>query len=146
MTKDLRFSQDSAPVSSDPGAVDGGPEVEDAAIPEDAFYNPDDPIAHTEGVIPEDAIFSPDGPIARQDEGVEGIVTGMAGEAEEHAVVGGDLAWQIRRTSNILESLSHALREQGMEALRVHPETEPMDAMLRSFVAGFLVGRLEGRE
>jgi hypothetical protein len=33
-----------------------------------------------------------------------------------------------------------------MEALQVHPETEPMDAMLRSYIAGYLVGRTDAEE
>ncbi len=35
------------------------------------------------------------------------------------------------------------LRERGVEALRTHPEMEPLDGMLRGLVAGFLLGRQE---
>ena len=33
-----------------------------------------------------------------------------------------------------------------MEALRVHPDTAPMDAMLRSYIAGYLVGRDDSQD
>ncbi len=131
-----------------------GPEGEDETsqagageIPEDAIFNPDDPIVRAEGEIPEDAIFSPDEPIARREPGLsKGVAAGIRGGGGRRKPWEGDLAWQIRRTSHLLESLAHALREQGMEALRVHPETDAMDAMLRAFVAGYLVGRLDIRE
>ncbi len=143
MNEDSRLPRGAVPDAHGPtaGGFDSGEEA--SSIPEDAFYNPDDPIVAVEGAIPDDAIFSPDDPITRGDDGEEGVVTGMDGETDEETRSGGDLTWQIRRTSNILESLAHALRDQGMEALRIHPETEPMDAMLRSFVAGYLVGRTD---
>lgn len=126
---------------------EGASEAGGGEIPEDAIFNPDDPIARPEGEIPEDAIFSPDEPIVRREPGASpGVVTGVGSAGVRRKPWEGDLAWQIRRTSHLLESLAHALREQGLEALRVHPETDPMDAMLRAFVAGYLVGRLDIRE
>lgn len=119
-----------------------GVEEEDTTIPEDAFYSPDDPIASSEGDIPEDAIFSPDDPLTRTEDR-EGEVTGIGGSAAPPPQKGRGLAWELRYTADLLKALERDLREHGMEALRVHPDTEPMDAMLRSFVAGFLVGRLE---
>lgn len=115
---------------------------EHGAIPEEAFYSPDDPISRREGGVPEEAFFSPDDPIAGRGR-EEGVVTGMAGRAEREMESGGDLTWQIRYISNVLESLAQALREQGIEALRIHPDSDPVDAMLRSFVAGYLVGKTD---
>ncbi len=121
----------------------GGPDPEgDSRIPEDAFFSPDDPIVLNEGEIPEDAIFSPDDPLTRSDDG-EGIVTGIGGITEKDTSEGRGLAWEIRHTADILDRLSRELHENGLAALRVHPETEPMDAMLRSFVAGYLVGQMD---
>jgi hypothetical protein len=115
------------------------------AIPDEAFFSPDDPITQAEGDIPDDAIFSPDEPLIRSDEG-EGVVVGMGGGDDRDYRKGKGLAWEIRNTSAIMESLAKELNEKGMEALRVHPDTVPMDAMLRSYVAGYLVGRLDGEE
>jgi hypothetical protein len=116
--------------------------AEDGAIPEEAFYSPDDPISRREGGIPEEAFYSPDDPIAVR-EREEGEVTGMAGRAEREMGSGGDLTWQIRYISNVLEGLAQALRKQGVQALRIHPDSDPVDAMLRSFVAGYLVGKTD---
>jgi hypothetical protein len=99
-------------------------------------------------VIPDEAIFSPDDPILRVGE-ERGVVTGMGGEDRGlDAPIGrmGDLAWEIRHAANIMSGLAEALKEQGMEALKVHSETEPMDAVLRSFIAGYLVGRTDAEE
>ncbi len=120
-------------------------ELEDSSIPEDAFFSPDDPIADSEGEIPEDAIFSPDDPLIQSEAG-EGVVTGMGGWAAGPPPDGRGIEWEIRRTADLLKSLERNLREHGMEALRVHPEVEPMDAMLRSFIAGYLVGSMEGED
>lgn len=115
-------------------------EADPTSIPDPPDGSGTDPLAPTEGEIPEDAIFSPDDPILIN-EVVEGVVTGMAGRSEIDTGAAGDLAWEIRHTANIMNALSKALKEQGMEALKLHPETEPMDAVLRSFVAGYLVGK-----
>ena len=138
-------SPDPSPEEAEAMAAKGEFHEEDGDLPPDALFHPDDPIATAEGDIPPDAFFSPDDPIVRTFEG-EGVVTGMAGASNEFLPTGRDMAWQIQRTANILESLADALRENGMEALRVHPDTDPMDGMLRSFVAGYLVGRLDIRE
>lgn len=111
-------------------------------IPDDAFYSPDDPIAQAEGEIPEDAIFSPDDPLTRTPDG-EGVVTGMDLDDGRRAGRGKGLAWEIRATASLLERFGRELRDQGMEALKVHPEMAPMDAMIRAFVAGYLVGRTD---
>ncbi len=113
-----------------------------ADIPEDAFYSPEDPITGAEGDIPEDAIYSPDDPITRA-EPMEGVVTTMSGLNVSRISGEGDLRWEIRHAANIIEALARNLKEHGMEALRIHPETEPVDAMLRSYIAGYLVGRTD---
>jgi len=131
--------EDVAPV----GLEEGDDEV--MSIPDDAFFSPDDPIGRSEGDIPDDAIFSPDGAIGRLDEG-EGVVMGMGGGDDRDYGKGRGLAWEIRNTATLMETLARELREQGMAALRVHAQTQPMDAMLRSYVAGFLVGRMDEEE
>lgn len=131
-----------------PGPEEEGrvPEAAAGEIPDDAIFDPDGPIVQPQGEIPDDAIFDPDEPIVRRDSSVqEGVVTGIGGGGARRERWEGDLAWQILRTSHLLESLAQALREHGMEALRIHPQTDPMDAMLRAFVAGYLVGRLDVR-
>lgn len=146
MIRNPRFPDDAGSEDADVAAPDGsGKEEKDTTIPEDAFYSPDDPIALSEGEIPEDAIFSPDDPLTRSEDG-EGVVTGIGGSALRPPQKGRGLAWELRYTADLLKRLERDLREHGMEALRIHPDTEPMDAMLRSFIAGFLVGRMEGEE
>jgi len=142
MTEESKF-----PVGTEPEGSEGvaSVDVEEGdssatAIPDDAFFSPDGPIARPEGDIPREAIFSPDDAIGLTDDG-EGVVRGMGGEGAGDSGRGMGLDWEIRNTSRIMETLAKDLREQGMEALRVHPDTAPMDAMLRSFVAGFLVGK-----
>ena len=130
-----------APTADPAGDLDED-EVLGADIPEDAFYSPDDPIVRAEGEIPDDAIYSPDEPLTRSEE-LEGVVTTMSGLAASELGGGGDLQWEIRRVTHMMEALARDLKEHGMEALKVHPETEPMDAMLRSYIAGYLVGRTE---
>lgn len=101
-----------------------------------------------EGVIPEEAMFSPDDPILKEGE-ERGVVTGMGGEgipSDRPLDQIGDLAWEIRHAANIMNGLATALKEHGMEALKVHSDTEPMDAVLRSFIAGYLVGRTDPEE
>jgi len=117
----------------------------DSAFPDEALISPDDPISPVEGDIPEDAIFPPDGPIARK-EPSEGIATGMSGADDPTLRVTSGVIWEIRHTADLLRNLERTLRERGVEALQIHPDVEPMDAMLRSFIAGFLVGRLEGKK
>ena len=121
------------------------PETESAPIPPEAIFSPDDPIAQPVGEIPEDAIYFPDEPILIN-EVVDGVVTRMSGEDHGDSTVAGNLAWEIRHAANIMNALSRALRERGMEALKLHSETEPMEAALRSFVAGYLVGRMDLRD
>jgi hypothetical protein len=101
-----------------------------------------------EGGIPQEAIFSPDEPIVREGE-ERGVVTGMSGvDVRDEAAQGGggDLAWEIQHAAHIMTGLAKALQDQGMDALKVDPETEPMDAVLRSFIAGYLVGRTDSPE
>jgi hypothetical protein len=130
--------------SSFPEGVETG-DGSGKAIPDEAFFSPDDPITQAEGAIPNDAIFSPDDPLIRSDDH-EGVVVGMGGGDDRDYRKGKGLAWEIRNTAAIMEALARELNEKGMEALRVHPDTVPMDAMLRSYVAGYLVGRLDGEE
>jgi hypothetical protein len=145
MNEDPRRPEALPSKSADALAPDFDPEGSDAEIPEDAFYSPDDPIAQREGAIPADAFFSPDDPIFRSGP-VEGVVTTMSGISVGEMRGKGDLRWEIRHAANIMDALARDLKERGMEALRVHPETEPMDAMLRSYIAGFLVGRTDTQE
>ncbi len=101
-----------------------------------------------EGVIPEEAMFSPDDPILKVGE-ERGVVTGMGGEdrpSDPSLERVGDLAWEIRHAANIMKGLATSLKEHGMDALKVHSDTEPMDAVLRSFIAGYLVGRTDPEE
>jgi hypothetical protein len=141
MNEDPRPLEDLAAEAARSVAPEGEQEEGDAIIPEDAFYSPDDPIAVAEGDIPDDAIYSPDEPILREDT-EEGVVTDMGGSTAQRLQATG-LAYEIRKTARILEILGRDLEEHGMEALRIHPETDPMEAMLRSFVAGYLVGQEE---
>lgn len=121
------------------------PEPESSPIPPEAIFSPDDPIAQPVGEIPEDAIYSPDDPILIK-EVVDGVVTRMSGKEHGDPRASGNLAWEIRHAANIMNALSQALRERGVEALKLRPETEPLDAILRSFVAGYLVGRTDRRD
>lgn len=111
-------------------------------IPAEAVYSPDDPIAKEEGEIPLDAIYFPDDPIL-VNKAVDGVVTGMAGNSRPDAGGEGDLSWQIQHAARIMNALSKALKEQGLEALKVDPDIEPIDAVLRSFVAGYLIGKTD---
>lgn len=147
MTQDSRPAEEHPAKESPEAGPDAipeepGSEEEGSSLPQDALYSPEDPIATPEGEIPDDAIFSPDDPLTRS-EGGEGVVTGMGGSTDGTARKGRGLEWELRYTADLLKNLERGLREQGMEALRVHPDVEPMDAMLRSFIAGFLVGRME---
>jgi len=110
-------------------------------FPKDAFFSPDDPIARAEGEIPEDALFSPDDPLKTAP--LEpGVVTRLSGKAGRSPDRPRSLVWRVRLTADLLERLAKDLREQGLEALKVHPESERMDAIIRSFVAGYLVGQM----
>ena len=140
----------SPPEALDPeGGEPVAPELDmediEAVIPDDAFYSPDDPIARPEGAIPDEALYSPDDPIGRSEVG-EGVVTTMSGLSVGEMGGEGDLYWEIRHAANIMDALARDLKEHGMEALKIHPETEPMDAMLRSYIAGYLVGRTDYEE
>jgi len=110
-------------------------------FPEDAFFSPDDPIARPEGEIPDDALFSPDDPLKREPP-EDGVVTHLSGRADRVPDKPRSLVWRVRLTADLLERLAKDLREQGLEALKVHPESERMDAIIRSFVAGYLVGQM----
>ena len=146
MTGNPRLPDDPDAEEADAAVPDGtGAEEEDTTLPENAFYSPDDPIARSEGEIPADAIFSPDDPLTRSED-EEGEVTGIGGSSVRPPQTGRDLVWELRYTADLLKALQRDLREHGMEALRIHPDTEAMDAMLRSFIAGYLVGRMEGEE
>jgi len=116
-------------------------EVEDP-IPHHAFYSPEDPIARSEGEIPREALFSPDDPLKRSDPS-EGVVTRLDGGVGTSPDEVSSLSWKLRTTADLMEALARDLREHGLGALKVRPDTEPMDAMIRSFVAGYLVGKLE---
>ena len=119
---------------------------ENGALPDGALIMPDEPIRHSARGVPEAAFISPDEPMVRSE--AKGVVTGIAGMSEKKKVSARNLAagsrdWNIRHAADILDQLSTDLREQGVEALRTHPEMEPMDSMLRGLVAGFLLGRQE---
>jgi hypothetical protein len=144
MTEDSRIPDNDEAEVAEVVAPEGAAENADreVSIPDDAFFSPDGPIALAEGDIPPDAFYSPDDPLAADDDG-EGIVTGMDGVDARNLGKGRGLLWEMMNTAAIMERLGRDLREHGMGALKVHPETEPMEAMLRSFVAGFLVGQIE---
>ena len=116
-------------------------ETEDS-VPQSAFYSPDDPIASPEGDIPPEALFSPDGPL-RIDEPEEGVVTRLSGRPTRSMDKPRSLTWRVRLTADLLEALSRDLKERGLEALKIHPKSERMDAVLRSFIAGYLVGQMD---
>ena len=147
MSEESKLPEGTEPQAPQAVAPEGVQEGDDEGvpIPHDAFFSPDDPIVRSEGDIPDDAIFSPDDPLTRSDGG-EGVVTGMAGTRGQAQGKGRGLAWEIQNTAKLMDTLARELRGQGMEALKLRPETEPMDAMLRSFVAGFLVGRMDEEE
>ncbi len=145
MPENARPPEEHARVASRPPEGEESEDLGAAPIPPEAIFSPDDPIARAEGEIPEDAIYSPDDPILIN-EVVDGVVTRMSGKEHGDSAAAGDLTWEIRHAANIMNALSRAMRERGMEALKLHPETEPMDAVLRSFVAGYLVGRTDLRD
>ena len=132
------------PILEEPGIVgsDSDAEEGDVQIPDDAFFSPDDPIVRAEGDIPDDAIFSPDGPITQEEMG-EGVVTGIGGSEDREARMVGSLAYELHQAASIMETLARALKEQGVDALRVTPETQPVEAVLKSFLAGYFVGRTD---
>jgi hypothetical protein len=142
MADEPRIPEGDDAEAPDPEAPLEEDQEETSEIPDDAFYSPDDPIAQAEGEIPDDAIFSPDDPLTRTPDG-EGVVTGMNLEDKHKMGRGKGLAWEIRATASLLEQLGRELRDQGMAALKVHPEMAPMDAMIRGFVAGYLVGQTD---
>ena len=144
MIEDSRPSESQASTDGQIFASDTDAEDEGSAIPDDAFFSPDDPIATAEGDIPDDAIFSPDDPIF-QDDPEEGVVTDMGGSTAQRLRATG-LAWEMRKAADTLEALSRDLKERGMEALKVYPDTEPMAAMLRSYIAGYLIGSADDEE
>jgi hypothetical protein len=147
MTEESKIPDTGKVQAPDTATPQGGVFSDDSEvpIPDGAFYSPDDPIASSEGDIPDDAFFSPDDPLTLETGG-EGVVTGMGGADDQSMGKGGGLVWEIMNTAALMERLGRDLRDHGMEALRVYPETEPMDALLRSFVAGFLVGKMEEEE
>mgnify|MGYP001828392851 CR=1 FL=1 len=116
------------------------PEGDDAEVPDPEASLEEDQEDTSE--IPDDAFYSPDDPLTRTPDG-EGVVTGMNLEDKHKMGRGKGLAWEIRATASLLEQLGRELRDQGMAALKVHPEMAPMDAMIRGFVAGYLVGQTD---
>jgi len=141
MSQDPGSSGTHPPGEAEGATGEDGAEVEDS-IPDHAFYSPEDPIARAEGEIPREALFSPDDPLKRSDLS-EGVVTRLDGRVDHSPDEASSLSWKVRMTADLMEALARELREQGLGALKVRPETEPMDAMIRSFVAGYLVGKLE---
>ena len=144
MNEDSRPPEALASDAAETPVSEGHQDEMGSAIPDDAFYSPDDPIARAEGDIPDDAIFSPDDPIYQEDP-EEGVVTDMGGSTAQPLRATG-LSWEMRKTADTLEALARDLKERGMEALRVHSDTETMDAMLRSYIAGYLIGRADEEE
>lgn len=149
MTEDARSAADppgdQAAETEEKGSTRAGSEGTGSSLLDEAMAALEAPAGSEEAGIPEDAIFSPDDPIVREGE-ERGVVTGMGGEdttGGEGSGQAGDLAWEIRHAANIMTGLARALQEQGMDALKVHKETDPIDAVLRSFIAGYLVGRTE---
>ena len=133
-----------------PKAIPDGPVARGAesaeegrdAIPPQAFYSPDDPIARPEGEIPSEAMFSPDEPL-RREEDEEGVVTRLNGNFTHPPEIAPSLVWKLRHTADLMENLAQELREQGLGALKVNPDSGPVDTMIRSFLAGYLVGQME---
>jgi hypothetical protein len=151
MSEDERVSSEGDSGESDRSEPPGEPRDDEeegaeanaeghAAFHRDALYSPDDAIARPEGEIPKDAIYSPDDPIVREQK-TGGVVMGMAGEEDEEPLSGEELIRQIHHMAHVLETLARDLQERGMEALRLRPDSDPADAMLRTFVGGYLVGR-----
>jgi hypothetical protein len=142
MTEDPKAKADDAHEGAD--AEDPG-EGEEQSLPAHAFYSPDDPIARPEGEIPREALFSPDDPL-RREETEEGVVTRLNGNLSRPPDVPPSLAWKLRNTADLMENFSRELRERGLEALKVSPDSGPVDVLIRSFVAGYLVGQMEDQE
>lgn len=146
MSYDAKPPDPPAGEADDQAASEVDEDEMNGSLPEGVFIMPDEPIRHEARGVPEDAFISPDEPMVRSDP--QGVVTGIAGMSKKKKVSATKLAaggrdWNIRHAADILDHLSNDLRERGIEALRTHPEMEPMDGMLRGLVAGFLLGRQE---
>lgn len=121
----------------------------EGSVPDDAFIMPDQPIRHSARGVPDEAFISPDEPIIRSEPDPDKVeVTGIGGRSKKKPVAARKLAagsreWNIRHAADLLDHLAVELREHGLDALHVHPDIEPLDAMLRGLIAGFLVGRGE---
>ena len=139
MTEDPKNQAGAGSEGADP---DDPREEEKQSVPSNAFYSPDDPIAQPEGEIPSEALFSPDEPL-RREKTEEGVVTRLNGNLTRSPDIPPSLVWKIRHTADLMETLSRELRERGLEALEVHPDSGPVDVLIRSFVAGYLVGQME---
>jgi len=141
MTEDPKITGGEATHGHNAAHADGAEEAR-GSIPKSAFYSPDDPIARPEGEIPRDALFSPDDPLKRG-EPEDGVVTGLNGNLTWSPDFPPSLVWKLRHAADLMERLARELREQGLGALKVNPESSPVDALLRSFVGGYLVGKME---
>lgn len=124
------------------GGPEGSEEGSKDPIPREALFSPDEPIARPEGYIPGHALFSPDDPV-RQDDSGEGIVTNLGGREIKNAAEARSLLWEVRVAADLMETLARDLREEGLGALKLNPGAEPLDVMIRSFVAGYLIGKLD---
>ncbi len=119
---------------------------EDAGVPADAFISPDEPIRRSDEW--DEALISPDDPIVRREpprapaDGDDVEVTGIgAGERVYPDEVLSANPIDVERLAGRLETLARDLREKGAAALRVPPDADGTDAVLRAFLSGYLEGR-----
>ncbi|MBI4540371.1 MAG: hypothetical protein HY704_12785 [Gemmatimonadetes bacterium] len=121
-----------------------GEQAEEAAIPEDAFFLPDEPIRRASRAEDE-----------RTEEEQEEVHVGRFGD-ESHfkeraraakATTPQPLAppsWtsldadSARKFAERLEALAESLRVMGGTALEIPPAAEPFDLALRAFIAGYV--------
>ena len=134
---------------------------------EDAFIDPDEPIARSESDEPEeadisdDAFIDPDDPIVRtkpptKPEDFEEVLGGAREEDEEEVVVTGigddahlDDFKDVQRygdphVAELVEKvgfLADQLRQKGEAGLRTESDMDRFEASLRAYCTGFLAGR-----
>lgn len=129
------------------GAGDGG---EAAAIPDEAFIAPDEPIVRTAD-LDGAAFISPDEPLpprkpADEADPEEVVVTGIGDDSHLHEAPEPEPAWDDPHVAVLVEQvgqLADALRERGEAGLRTTADMSGFEATLRAYCVGWLAARRE---